>query len=382
MKSKTLFFFSFVIAAAIFLYLYFDGAFEQSDDNEPAFHESDTTQSFTPDSRSVFYSIGDDKYFYCTKDGLSYISSNGNTEWLSNNTFAEPELIGEGKFVAIGEPGGNLIAVYNNAGEVYRKLFENSTILYFSINKLGYLSAILKKDNSYETLVFNESGNQIWQMTHLVANVYPVTADISQDGRIIALNLLDLRDLSVVSELVFCFLNSDEAKGYTDTIFGSKIKKEQVIAAISFLDDGTLVSISDVEVCGISFSKTNEINYDWSIPLNNTLDCIGFSDYSFVLVYGNGIVNKQPEPSGTIHFYDSKGKLTGDYKLEKSPNFLTYSRNNCIVTVGKNVYAINDKGKLLWEYNGLQQINQAFWLNFRDNLLVVTENSATILKKG
>ncbi len=384
MKRVTLFLTVTVLLAASVYLLYNEGIIwktESNQDTVAAFAETGVSIPLTPESHASFYSAGDDRFFYCTNDGIAYTNLSGETEWLADFAFREPVLIGEGKIAAVGEPNGNLIIVFDNKGELYRTLFEDALVLSYSLNKQGYLAVILKRDNHYETHVYDNSGNQIWTMMHLVSNVYPVAVDISQDNRIIALNLLDLRDLSVVSGLTFCYLNTDEAKGYTDSVFASKNKQDQVIAALSFLEDGTLVSLSEEEVCGITFENNNEVKYAWEIPLNNKVEIIAYYGDRFALALGSGLINRQPEPTGTVQIYNSKGVLTGSEKLDKVPSFINLNYGNCMVGIGKTVYALNEKGKILWEYNALQHVEYAARVNNSDNLLIVNENEALMVKK-
>ncbi len=384
MKRVTLFLTITVLLAASVYMLYNEGIIWKADSNQDTvatFAETGVSLELTPESHASFYSSGDDRFFYSTNDGIAYTNLSGETEWLADFAFREPVMIGEGKIAAVGEPNGNMITVYDNKGELYRTVFEDASVLSYSLNKNGYLSVILKGDNRYETHVYDNSGTQIWTMMHLVANVYPVSADISQDNRIIALNLLDLRDLSVVSELTFCYLNPEEAKGYTDSVFASKIKQDQVIASLNFLDDGTLISLSEKEVCGITLESNNEVKYAWEIPLTNKVEIIDYYGDRFALALGSGLINKQPEPTGTVQIYNSKGVLTGTAKLEKIPSFINLNYGNCLVGVGKTVYALNEKGKIIWEYNSLQHIENAARLNNGDNLLIVNESQAMLVKK-
>ncbi len=376
-----------VIVLATAAYIYFDGNIPEIKDitlpaQKTEFTKGDVIQKYNFDSKATFYSNSSSDFFFVTKNGVKYISLNGNAKWDVAIDLKEPKLVGNGDFVAVGELGGNMIYVFGKNGEIYRKQFENNMIVQsFNINKSGYVSVILQDGEEYRTIVFDSTGFNIWEWKYQLPNIYPIATAVSGDSRILACALFNVSEY-LSTNLMYAYLDKNEAKDFTDTIFYSKNKDELVVGALGFMGAGWHIAVSDGDVTGASFGSTNVITDEWGFEVNNKIDFFGLiGDRGFATVLGNSLINKQGEGVGTINFYDNKGQPVGTVDLGKKAMSFTSSKDGVIVSTGRTYYAFSPKGKPLWQYEATADVNQVIFLNNTDTILVATPTEAAVYKR-
>ncbi|MDR2648323.1 MAG: DUF5711 family protein, partial [Clostridiales bacterium] len=148
--------------------------------------------SYSYDSGASFYSFNSKDFFFCTKDGVKFMSSNGEQHWEEIINLTSPVLYGKCDIIAVGESRGRTVYVFNTLGKIMEHRF-NEPMLSFSVNKAGYLTVILQTAAGYRVETYSPgSDSAIWQYVMVKPNVYPVSADTSPDGGITAVSLLDL----------------------------------------------------------------------------------------------------------------------------------------------------------------------------------------------
>lgn len=325
------------------------------------------TIKFDINSKSSF-AIIKDSYVQCTKDGVKY---NGSIKWNETYTMASPVIISEGNIVAVGEFNSKDVYVLNEKGKMYN-IVSDEPILQFAINRLGYLLVLTK-----DTLnVYNESGKPLTKINIGVEGNFPISADISNDGKFIALSCLDTIGNTLLSKILFYGIGADsEAEYGPDSLVGSIEVKEHLVFNVSYMKDDTLISISDSEI--IASKSQQEI---WRKSLKNKLDCVDFGDGSIVaLGLGTELPGGSEYEYGTAIWYDLNGNLIGQYETGKEIKMICSKGSRVLIHSGKSIYGITKKGRLIWEHIVLQDIEQLMLFDNLSNMLVVYRNSAEII---
>ncbi len=347
--------------------------------NKTKFATMDFSLKYDFDSNASFYSNNSSEFFFCTKDGIKLMTSSGRQKWEMPLNMTTPVLIGNGGIVAVCELSGSEVYVFNKEGQMYSQTFQGMNILNFTVNSTGYLCVILQRGEEYETRVFDSLGANIWEWKYQLPNIYPIAASISSDNRILASCLMDVNDF-LASDLVFAYLDKNEAKNYTDSIFNTKRKEEQIVGFMNFMSNNNLITISDTEVTGTLFGASISEVFNMEMP--NKIDFVGYlGDKNFVLSLGDSLINKDAKKSGTIEFYNLSGELISSYELAKKATYLSTSQDAVIVGAGRSYYAINSKGKLLWQYDAISDLRQVIFLENTDTILVASSTEAVIMKR-
>lgn len=329
------------------------------------------------------FAILKNSYVQCTKDGVKYF---GSSSWNETYTMTSPVMISEGNIIAVGEFKNRSVYIFNEKGKMYNIQTE-LPIEQFAINKLGYLVVIMKDVNMYKINLYNSSGKILLERNEENEGVYPISADISNDGTYMAISYLDTLPSSIkyTSRILFFSINNEEQyidsiKGNVDgslNIFNATLqKKDEIIFDISYIDNNILLVVSDKSITAINDNST-EI---WVKTLTNELTSLDSSDGKTIVIgLGKKLPGGSDYESGTAVWYDLSGKELGFYKTGKKIELLTCKSNRVIVYSGKKLYGLNKKGTLIWEYVALQDVIDMMLFDDLSNVLVVYKNSAQIV---
>lgn len=339
--------------------------------------------NYEANSQADFYTYS--KYiYYCTKDGMQILNSKG--ESIQNDTFTmtSPYMSYDGNIVAISEKLGNSVYVYDEKGKLY-SFNTKLPITSISVNSGGFVSVITKDDNVHYIEVYNTSGAKVSTTVIPVEDGIPISSDISDDNRILAISVVDINDIQIQSKIMFYYTYSEQSSAIESNaeLFSSFIKENQIVAILKFMNNNNLVAISDME---ISFSEVgdsvqNKYSEKGSIKLNNKLDCIDFVENKYVVVaYGDPFINAQsPEEKGMVKWYNLLGSQVNEFKTNKSVTGLYSGYNSTIIGMNRSFKAVNSKGGLIWEYHAIQDVKKILFLNGTDKVLLVTNNEAIII---
>lgn len=309
---------------------------------------------------SAIFSEGSDGFLCVTRDGATYYDFKGNSIWSQTFTMAAPYIIKSGEQWAILEPLGRNVYVCNAKGVLYTVPSEYP-ILSASLNELPCLVLILSVNDSYRIQVFNTEGQLSLERKTENEGVYPIHADLSDDGSRIAVSYLDTSKATLQSKLLFFYTKEGAAKTGMDTEspFSAIEKKNSLIAAVRFINNNTLVAVSDREV--IMASAKGEEKYVHA--LQNILLDYALGDQFFAIVNGDSLPSAPGDiPSGTAEWFDYSGKKLGQFPPRPSGNEPEDAQQeqilieqveihgNLLMLKSYDTYYLVDKGgRLLWQ---------------------------------
>ena len=175
------------------------------------------------------------------------------------------------KIFAVSDIKSNRIVVYNLAGKLYEiKMDIGESLLAFFINKSGDLVYISNKKNIYNICVYNKLGEKVFTNIYSEENIFPVSADVSPDGKILAIVYADLNDIEVVSKVVFINLGDNEH------VFASLQEKNNFIYGVSFVASKKIILLSTQQVICENIDQ-NRISEKWRINFNKSASDIEFN---------------------------------------------------------------------------------------------------------
>ncbi len=336
--------------------------------------ETNIKLTYDSESRTSFCTTSNG-FFYCTRDGIQFYKNAGDFVWNDTFTTASPIMVGDENVVAVSESNGKFIAVYNEAGQLY-KVDSEFPVIQFSVNKLGYSSVISKNNDSYFIKNYNSKGEELPARKEEVQNITPLSSDISDDGRVLAVSYIDTNSTQMETKISFFYLNEKESMDYVDKMFASKVKENQITPIIKFMENNNLICISDSEIYCIDGTG----NEKWTKQMTNRIDQISFADNNyFVIALGEPIANKDSEPMGTVKWYDLDGNNFNKFELGRQVTYLHSDFNNTIIGSFKLFKEVTKKGKVLFEYASASDLKQMLLMKGGTKVLSVGVNEAVIL---
>jgi hypothetical protein len=308
----------------------------------------------------------------------------GEQQWEEVISLTNPVLYGKCDTIALIEAKGRKAYVFNTLGKLYERRFD-APVLSFSVSQTGHLAVILQSSDGYCVEVHSPGSMEaVWRYVISSPNIYPLSADVSPDGRVVALSLLDLNPdayHSMKTNIVFMYTSQADAASTTDADgkFAGETLSDQ-IALVRFMNN-KLLAVSDKNIT--CYTVSENVKQDWQIALENELEQFEtFGNDGFVIVAGGSDGSKRPEDSsaGMLEFYNIKGKRTGGYQTS-GVDYISMSINSVIVGKNRNYEAINNRGKLLWSYTASQDIRQLMFLGYENTALASGATNAWIMRK-
>ena len=288
-------------------------------------------------------------FFLATRNSMRFFNTDGAELFRESHSLSTPILFGRGEYAAIAEHLGNSFSVFNTSGLAYT-IATPGPIISFALSSSGFASVITSSGNNFEINAYNNLGEHLFGGLHADQNIIPMLTQICHDGRVMAISYLDINDARINSFVNFALINQSEslAQGLDDGIFAANTSNPgQIIGAMSFMDNGHLVAISDTRLFimdptgGTSFEKT----------LDNAINKHYFGNNWFVVSYGENLPGRQGLPPGTIAAYDSHGNQIFAIESETNLDTLTIDGNYALLGTNGRFTALSHSGETLWQHN-------------------------------
>jgi len=345
---------------------------------------TDSGVSFAFDSNPSFHSNNSRFFYFVTRTGVRHVNDRGETRWQEPFVLTRPQMAARGDIIAVGEADmGRIIHVYNSEGLMYTQPLDNPARGFF-VNSAGDLSVITQFDGGFEVLVFNQLrhndhlfGTQIVQAVRPMQ--MPVAADVSEDGRFVAIAYLDYsRHLSTKIE----FWPIGHTPWGTDGLFAQREFPNEALITMRFMADNhvLIITVNRIILLRIEGNTLQEV---WSEYLYNQLDQLAFCCNShFAFAAGTALRpdGRYADPVGTVNIFNLSG-LTGSFNLGRRATHLSMDDNNVVVGAGRYFHAVNSSGTSLWHHNVLHDVQDMIFINDTDTVLIAGANRAEVWRR-
>jgi len=341
------------------------------------------TRDYELSTKSDFYTYGDN-IFHTTKDSLVLLDENGNEVWKDSFTMLYPVMRGDKNAVALAEKNGTKLRVYNENGLLYKMEFEQSLIT-FTVNGMGYIGAVNKKDSDYELLVCNQQGEEIHKSVFVADEGIPTAVDISEDGSVLAVSFMNINNIKLTSNVTFYYIdgNKTESTESGDGMFASELFEDSMPVALRFLADNNCVAVMDNKLAFIDCDESEGVQ-KVEVPIGNSISyaCVN-GDGTTAVAFGEPLLNAAERlEKNTVIWYDSKGNKINEYKSRRDITGLYPGEDITVIAMNREFEAYGTGGGYIWSYTAVQDTSKVLPYNGKDKMLAVTPVKATLTRVG
>lgn len=316
------------------------------------------------------------EFLLCTKDGVKYYTSMGDQKWNDTFNMTAPTMIQEGGYVAVGDLSGKSVRVYDQSGLLY-DLQAEGTPIQFALNESGYLSLITKQDDAYRVRIYNTKGTLLKGRVEESTGIYPLSSDVSDDGRVFAVSYLDTTDISPIARVVLFYIDATESEEYTDSMFAAVEKPGELIPVISYMKGGVLAAVSDKGIYGIG-AEGQEV---WSYALENTIDQASFSMKEYVvLALGDSVADKDGREKGTVCWLDANGKEKASYESGESVTYLSAGERGVVIGNDRKYTGLTHGGNVSWNDTATADMSDLIPMEKLNRVMTVGKETVSIME--
>lgn len=332
------------------------------------------------------FAVFDENIFYCTKDGMQYVDSSGETLWNDTYNMTIPYMIQNKGVVGVCEHKGRVLLVYNTEGKLYSVQL-SEPIVGFSVNGTGFSSVITSLKNEYQLEVYNSKGEKIFLGKFQLIQGIPVSTSISEDGNILAVGFLNITGVNVSSRVSFYDISPKNTQNAetNDAVFASFNEESSVCGVVSFFSGNLAAVVFDKSLVVLSVNPFENEKYteNGRVDFKNQIKQIAFDENSNIYAaFGDKLINSGNDAleSGTVVCYNKDCVKKFEINTNRRVTGIYPNGNSVIIGMDRKFQNYTESGGFVWEYNTNQDTKKLLLLDEKELILFVAANKASIIK--
>lgn len=315
------------------------------------YSEMETVDSITREESmmSEYYSL-DTYILRCSRDGAACVNEKGKTIWDLTFEMQKPLVdVCEG-YAAIAEANGNKVYIVDKNG----KQGELETLLpirQVRVAAQGIVAIVLEDGNTNWINFYNKDGDLLADNKAPLANKgYPMSLDISNDGKKLAVSYLQVEGAKV--ESIMAFYNFDSV-GYnvTDHLMSSTLYENTLFPTVAFLTNTLAVAFGD-NMC-IGYEGTQNPEEIFRLTFEEEIESIFYDAGHIGFVF-------RSNSSGAAYkmkVYSRKGKLLLEQDFNQSYDKIKFIEDEVVIFNQDEISIYNLKGRLKFSGSGQSAIS-------------------------
>lgn len=272
--------------------------------------EDSTSTHFLP------YGTGFIRY---SNDGAMYTDAMGEMFWTQTYEMQEPIVEQNGDYVAFADQGGTSVYILNKSG-LQGVVETPMAIEKISVAGQGTIAVLMEKDGANHIRLYDKNGKNLAAgALHVENSGYPMDLALCEDGKKLAVSMLDVTEGQVSAVLYFYNFGS-VGQNEIDNLVGTYSYEGLIIPQIEFVTNDRLLAFGDSKILFFEGSQRPEPEHE--IIFTGQMRSVFFND-SYVGVITNN--DEKAEESRHMEIYDSNGKriLRKDFSMDyESVEFL------------------------------------------------------------
>ncbi len=294
---------------------------------------------------SEYFTLGD-YILRCSRDGAACVNDKGKTIWDLTFEIKQPLVDVCENYAAIAEASGNKVYIVNTEG----KQGELETLLpirQVRVAAQGVVVVVLEDGNKNWINFYNKDGELLADnKAPLSSKGYPLSLDVSNDGKKLAISYLQIEGAK--TESAVAFYNFDSV-GYnvTDHLMSSTIYEDSLFPTIAFLTNTVAVAFGD-NMC-VGYEGTQNPEEIFKLTFKEEIESIFYDSEHFGFVF-------RSESSDSVYqmkVFNKKGKLLSTQNFDQNYEKIKFIEDEIVVFGQQEISIYNTKGKL--KFSGTTQ---------------------------
>lgn len=304
-----------------------------------------TLTELTESGNMTYITYGDYILRY-SMDGISCLDKNGMLIWGQAYEIKNPIIDLCKDYVAVAGQKENSIYLFNRSGS-QGAITTEYPITSISVASQGVVAAVLENNGTNYIKIYDKNGKELVGMkTFLERNGYPMSVDLSEDGRKLVVSLIDIAENELENSLVF-YNFSEVGQNYIEKLVGGYSKKELgdvLIPEVVFLDNTIVCAFADSRLIFFRMKEIPELIQ--IVEIEKEIHSVFYSGENV------GIVLNDTEAGGVylLQIYDKLGKLTKEVLLEQDYKNISFAEDQVILYNDNSVCIYSLDGDKKFEY--------------------------------
>ena len=323
-------------------------------------------------SQGKFVSIGEERFFYCTRDGVRFFDGVGNQVWNQTFTMNSPAMVQAGELVAVAELQGRSAYVFSETGQKYA-VQASGPILQLCLTKEGAMALLEQNGDHFKIQVYSHAGQLLMERFEEDEGIYPLAVSLSADGRVLAVSYLDTTGVQIKTRvLLFYTAMADSANTETGDYYAG-VEEDGVIAPVLYtMENGVFAAVTNGTVFGVS----PEGSKAWSIPLGNEVTAVSSGGSYLAIALGEEDPQKESLPEGTVLIFSDDVQQMASFDAGGAISYLKANQFGLVVGSGRSFWGVRPQnGQVLWQYQATEDVQDILLIQTRKGLYVTGQQA-------
>ncbi|MCI5620508.1 MAG: DUF5711 family protein [Lachnospiraceae bacterium] len=264
------------------------------------------------DSASCQYIAFGRGFIKYSNDGAIYTDASNTLYWNQSFEMQNPMVAVCEDYVAFADQGGTKVYILNENG-VQGQVDTAMSISKIRVANQGTIAVLMNDKGTYYLRMYDKEGNNLAKGALHVANSgYPLDIALCNDGKKLAVSMLDITDAKVSTSIRFYNFGS-VGQNEIDNLVGEYDYDNAVIPDIQFADNDTMYAFGDDRI--VIFEGTQKPEPTEEITLEQQVRSVFYNEKYIGIVYNN---EEDAEESRHMETYDRNGKrvVNKDFSMD------------------------------------------------------------------
>lgn len=273
------------------------------------------------DTSATKFSVFGGKILKYSNDGAIYADVTNNVIWNQSFEMDSPMMATNDSYVAFADVDGQEIFVMDSVG-LRGTIHTNMAIKKIDISKQGIVAALMENQRSSYIALYNIEGDKLAEGgIHMENSGYPMDVAISDDGKKLAIAILDVASGSVKTTLSFYDFGTI-GQSQIDNLVNTYSYAGSVIPQIEYVEDGTMLAFADNGV--MIFRGAQVPENVGEVLVSTEIKSIFYEDSHFGLV----VLDPDVQNGRKLLTYDLNGSELMSVSLDMSYDDVYFLNNH------------------------------------------------------
>ena len=246
-----------------------------------------------------------------SKDGASFVDENNKLIWNQTYEMQSPMVDFCENYVAIADRKGDRVYIMDLSGSC-GEIKTSMPIQRVEVAGQGLVAVLMEQDGTGYIQMYDKSGTFLAEgEVHTENSGYPLDIAISNDGKKLAVSLLDVNKGNVNTTITF--FNFDAVgQNEIDNIVGQYSYADMVVPKVEFLTNDVMAAFGSQKT--VIFEGAQKPKMKKEVAVKKEIRTIFYNDAYFGFVFDN----ENEETSYNMQIYDLRGAqvVSKDFEME------------------------------------------------------------------